>query len=38
VRVREVMSSPVITVSPDMRLKEVAELLVFVGLIDVTVV
>jgi CBS domain-containing protein len=28
VRVREIMSSPVVTVPPDMRLKEVADLLV----------
>lgn len=37
-RVREVMSSPVITVSPDMRLKEVAELLVSHGISAVPVV
>ena len=37
-RVREVMSSPVITVSPDMRLKEVAELLVTHGISAVPVV
>jgi CBS-domain-containing membrane protein len=38
VRVREVMSSPVITVPPDMRLKEVAELLVSNGISAVPVV
>lgn len=37
-RVREVMSSPVITVPPDMRLKEVAELLVSNGISAVPVV
>jgi CBS domain-containing protein len=37
-RVREVMSSPVITVSPDKRLKEVAELLVTHGISAVPVV
>jgi CBS domain-containing protein len=38
VRVKDVMSSPVITVSPDMRLKEVAELLVAHGISAVPVV
>jgi CBS domain-containing protein len=38
VRVRDVMSSPVITVSPEMRLKEVAELLVAHGISAVPVV
>jgi CBS domain-containing protein len=38
VRVRDVMSSPVITVPPDMRLKEVAELLVTHGISAVPVV
>jgi CBS domain-containing protein len=38
VRVRDVMSSPVITVSPDMRLKDVAELLVAHGISAVPVV
>jgi CBS domain-containing protein len=38
VRVRDVMSSPVITVSPDTRLKEVAELLVGHGISAVPVV
>ena len=37
-RVRDVMSSPVITVSPDKRLKEVAELLVSNGISAVPVV
>ena len=37
-RVRDVMSSPVITVSPDTRLKEVAELLVAHGISAVPVV
>jgi CBS domain-containing protein len=38
VRVRDVMSSPVITVPPDMRLKEVAEVLVTHGISAVPVV
>jgi predicted transcriptional regulator len=38
VRVREVMSSPVITAPPDMRLKEVADLLVKYGISAVPVV
>jgi CBS domain-containing protein len=38
VRVREVMSSPVVTVPPDMRLKEVADLLVRDGISAVPVV
>jgi CBS domain-containing protein len=38
VRVREVMSSPVVTVPPDMRLKEVADLLVRHGISAVPVV
>ncbi len=37
-RVREVMSSPVVTVPPDMRLKEVADLLVRHGISAVPVV
>ena len=37
-RVREVMSSPVVTVLPDMRLKEVADLLVRHGISAVPVV
>jgi CBS domain-containing protein len=38
VRVRDVMSSPVVTVPPDMRLKEVADLLVGHGITAVPVV
>jgi CBS domain-containing protein len=38
VRVRDVMSSPVVTVPPDMRLKEVADLLVRDGISAVPVV
>ena len=37
-RVREVMSSPVVTVPPDMRLKDVADLLVRHGISAVPVV
>ena len=37
-RVRDVMSSPVVTVPPDMRLKEVADLLVRNGISAVPVV
>jgi CBS domain-containing protein len=38
VRVRDVMSRPVVTVPPDMRLKEVADLLVTNGISAVPVV
>jgi CBS domain-containing protein len=38
VRVRDVMSSPVVTVPPDMRLKEIADLLVRDGISAVPVV
>jgi CBS domain-containing protein len=38
VRVSDVMSSPVVTVPPDMRLKEVADLLVRNGISAVPVV